>query len=169
MTRRSAHVRYWCGYCRPNYTVPVNNNRTYFFSNIFHWRLNPQIQRANCMYGRHLYMNHVYTKLTLHLLNHSPIPLLSHKSILFPLLCAFQSKLCTAIHFTPTHFNIRIIDKSLIFVRKFSFEGKIAQSEMHTLVLRFNEFEKCIHLCNPKPYQNAKHYHSESFLVPLSS
>lgn len=37
--------------------------------------LNPRIHTANCTYGAHLHRNHVHTKLTLYLLNHSPVPL----------------------------------------------------------------------------------------------
>ena len=76
---------------------------------------------------------------------------------------AFQGKLQTSVHFTLKYFNMHIIRVRYLFMAVpflLLLEVKFIYHKMNrSYVYHSMSFDKCIHLCNPKPYKITEHDH----------
>lgn len=76
---------------------------------------------------------------------------------------AFQGKLQTWVHFNLKYFNMHIIRVQYLFMAVpflLLLKVKCIYHKMNkSYVYHSMSFDKCIHLCNPKPYEITEHDH----------
>lgn len=116
----------------------------------------------NCGVNTHTPMNQILKfTLLMYLLRNCPS---SHfQSICLMFFNAFQGKLQTSVHFTLKYMNMHITRVQYLFMAVpflLLLEVKFIYHKMsRSYVYQSMSFDKCIHLCNPKPYKITEHDH----------